>query len=86
MAISRKPTASTKMVDVDKLINKGGTPPPSAAPDEGDRQVLVQLRLPSNLLRRIDGALSRRPIKTPRHTWFLEAIHDKLVSEDATAT
>jgi hypothetical protein len=30
------------------------------------------------MLTQIDQAVKARPIKTPRHTWLLEAIYEKL--------
>jgi hypothetical protein len=82
MAITRKPktqpTPTAPKVDVDALINKGGSVTRLAAAETDKKQVYVQLRLPKELVDQIDESLSGRPIKTPRHTWFLEAIHEKL--------
>ena len=44
----------------------------------------VQLRLPHGLLARIDQVIESRPVKVPRHTWFLEAITTKLEGEEPT--
>jgi hypothetical protein len=44
----------------------------------------VILRIPTNLLEKIDGVVQARPIRTPRHTWLLEAIHEKLERERGT--
>ena len=79
MAITRKPKAQpSPQVDVDSLINKGGSVTRLAASDAKQKRVYVQLRLPQGIIDQIDQALSTRPIKVPRHTWFLEAIHEKL--------
>ncbi|MFC1611285.1 hypothetical protein ACFL6C_10015 [Myxococcota bacterium] len=79
MAITRKPKAEpAPNVDVDALINKGGSVTRLANAEANQKQVYVQLRLPKELVDQIDKALSTRSIKTPRHTWFLEAIHEKL--------
>lgn len=83
MAISRKPRSSgapTPLVDVEALINKGGsTPKPNI--EEKDGATAVVLRLPADVLTRVDGAVKARPIRTPRHTWLLEAVHEKLARE-----
>jgi hypothetical protein len=86
MAISRKPKPSssvaTKTVDVDALIHKGG----SIAGNNGGQgkekdAVPVILRVPEDILKRIDGSVQARLIKTPRHTWLLEAVLEKLERE-----
>lgn len=81
MAISRKPQAAAKsrdVVDINALIHKGGSSASEQA-REGEKPILV--RLPSDLLSRIDLSVKRRRIKTPRHTWILEAIVEKLERE-----
>ena len=40
--------------------------------------MMVTLRVPSDLLRRIDEVVQSRPIRVPRHTWILEALVEKL--------
>ena len=82
MAISRKPQATekkTKEADVAALINKGGT----AAKNEPDKakEKSVLVRVPGNVLERIDSIVNSKTIKTPRHTWLLEAIYEKLERE-----
>ena len=84
MAISRKPrqaaSAATKTVDVDALINKGG----SIAEKNGGRgkeTVPVILRVPEDVLQKVDASVQARRIKTPRNTWLLEAVLEKLESE-----
>lgn len=85
MAISRKPRPrSTPDVDVEALINKGGTPSTAAEvkpSHDPARPVAVVLRLPGEMIEQIDTVLKARPIRTPRHTWLLEAAHEKLVRE-----
>jgi hypothetical protein len=83
MAISRKPKQSsstaTKHVDVDALIKKGG----SVAGKNGEEKstVPVILRVPEDILEKVDASVQSRRIKTPRHTWLLEAILEKLERE-----
>lgn len=71
MAIARKPKA-----DALALIHKGGSPAGAAQP-----VTQVALRVPSDLLARLDAARSARPVRLPRNTWILEAIADKLERE-----
>ena len=44
----------------------------------------VVLRVPANLLVRLDGAVANRTVRVPRHTWLLEAISEKLERENAS--
>jgi hypothetical protein len=85
MAITRKPNPPTvgKDVDIEALINKGG----SAAAERKKKQqptkeVPVIVRIPSDLLDRIDGLVAERQLKTPRHTWLLEAFLEKANREE----
>jgi hypothetical protein len=84
VAITRRPKspAAAAVVDVEALINKGGS---AASPDAGEKDdaVAVVLRLPAGVLTRVDAAVKARPIRTPRHTWLLEAVHEKLRREEA---
>jgi hypothetical protein len=83
MAISRKPKQSSnavaKRVDVDALIEKGG----SVAGKNGEEKsaVPVILRVPEDILQKVDARVQARRIKTPRHTWLLEAVLEKLERE-----
>jgi hypothetical protein len=84
MAISRKPRQSSstkgKQVDIDALINKGG----SVGGKNGGQErgtVPVILRMPEDILEKVDTSVQARRIKTPRHTWLLEAILEKLERE-----
>jgi len=82
VAITRKPKLSgTAYLDVDALINKGGSQPTHHVSDDEDMSIAVVLRIPAPILKRVDVAVKARPIRTPRHTWLLEAIHEKLCSE-----
>ncbi len=80
MAIARKPTAERKAVDVEALINKGGSVP--GTPEKAERATSpVVLRVPTELLEQIDRAREGRKVKIPRHTWLLEALVEKLERE-----
>jgi hypothetical protein len=86
MAITAKPKATKEVseVDVNALINRGGSPPTLQASHEesnADMVKLVQLRLGLELLEKIDASRSKRLVKIPRHTWILEALLEKLDRE-----
>jgi len=85
MAISRKPkreSAATSAVDVDALINKGGSVAAKNGGQEKERHTVpVILRVPEDILQKVDASVQARRIKTPRHTWLLEAILEKLEGE-----
>jgi hypothetical protein len=91
MALSRKPkpqpVEAALGVDIDALINKGGTvatdntqsTPENLQPER--ESVAVALRLPVGFEARIATARKGRAVKIPRHTWILEAISEKLEKE-----
>jgi hypothetical protein len=85
MAIARRPLPSplkSSRVDVEALINKGGSPPNAqTSAEHQDASSAVVLRIPNVLLEQIDASVKSRPIRTPRHTWLLEALHEKLSRE-----
>jgi len=75
MALARKPTPHAP-ADVDALIERGG----SVRSDTRKRAdtTAVPLRLPRDLLARIDRAVDAQPLKTPRNTWILQALLERL--------
>lgn len=84
MAVTRRPKpAPSPAVDVDALINKGGSvAQPSDQGRSAPKQAAqVKLRLPPELLAQVDQALKGRRIAIPRHTWLIEAIVEKLERE-----
>lgn len=88
MAIISRPKAviSPTPRSIEALINKGG----SVVGDGGEqcdrkaKDVPVIVRIPSDLLRRIDSLVAARQLKMPRHTWLLEALLEK-ASRDESA-
>jgi len=84
MPITRKPArpAEPRAVDVDALIRKGGSVAAEAA-DGADKATPVVLRIPAAALALVDQAVQARRVKTPRHTWLLEAVMEKLDREAA---
>ena len=81
MPVSRKPQrpqAASAGVDVDALIRKGGSVPEEQPSADKRKIVPVTLRIPAGLLKQVDAHLSKQPVPLPRHTWILEAVHEKL--------
>jgi hypothetical protein len=80
MAIARKPSRKAAApVNVEALINRGGS---SGTREEQEAKTTpILLRIPAGMMERLDSALKGRPVKLPRHTWILEAIHEKLTRE-----
>jgi hypothetical protein len=73
---------------IEALINKGGSVAVDSANDQKGRAgagktVNVVLRLPPDLAERVDAAVEQRALKTPRHTWLLEAVLEKLDREES---
>ena len=75
--------APAAAVDVDALIARGGSVAsevdarPAVGP-KGKDPTPVVLRIPADLLERIEGARAARSVRIPRHTWLLEAVAEKL--------
>ena len=86
MSISKKPKgkSSKSEVDVQALIEKGGSPANSAQGKKKEKKevIPVTLRLPGELSQRIEAVLQKRAFKMPRHTWLLEAVIEKLEREE----
>lgn len=75
MAIARKPKPA-RGADPMVLIHKGGSPAP------GERRVTqIALRVPGELLARLDAARTGEAVPLPRNTWILQAIAEKLERE-----
>ena len=92
MPITPKPRRSETTIDVDALINRGGTASEttatttSAPPQPVERpkgRVNFVLRCPADVARRIDNAIDARAVRIPRNTWINEAIVEKLTRERA---
>ena len=95
MSLITKKPKSKKLSEqeIDQLIKKGGEVPPEtdtarmmSKKKKSAKRVNVQLRLPQNLIDRIDGILNDRMISISRHTWFLEAIEAKIKAEEGSGT
>lgn len=84
MAISRKPrpvASSTPAVDIEALIHRGGSVPGEGAGQARPRLASVVLRIPGEMLARVDAVVQARRVPTHRTTWILEAIAEKLERE-----
>jgi hypothetical protein len=80
MVVRRKPAS------VDEFIQEGGSVPQVAAPQPieaaTDEEVKgLKLRLPADLLNRVDQVVKSRRPSPSRHQWILEAIYEKLDRE-----
>lgn len=87
MAIAKKPKSTNKEIkeaDIVALINKGGSPAKDDKKKVEEKPIL--LRVPSDALEKIDEIVSSKQIKTPRHTWLLEAVFEKLEREKGIST
>ena len=86
MSIARKPERS-KSSDrqIEALINKGGDVPATHVRPQPERQRRrsgqVVLRIPVDLLSRVDTVVAAQPLPTTRHAWLLEAILEKVERE-----
>lgn len=85
MTITKKPRTPKALpeAEIAALIEKGGS---VARKEEKNKPQLLQLRLDRDLLTSIDAALHQRKVKIPRHTWILEALHEKLEREGGAST
>jgi len=57
-------------------VARAGTEPAAPA-----KTAPVVLRLPPDVLTRVDRAVEARRVKVPRHTWLMEAVIEKLERE-----
>ena len=87
MTLRRKPQSESKKTPsaderrIEALIDKGGSVAPDHEGGKG-RPQLVQLRLPRDLVQRIDMARKHRIVALSRHAWLLEALLEKLETEE----
>jgi predicted transcriptional regulator len=44
----------------------------------GSVNLTMPLRLPSEVLKRVDQVVKARRVRVPRHTWLMEAVIEKL--------
>ena len=67
--------------DVMSIISRGGSVSKSISAESMTDEARVTLRIPADVLAKVDTVISSRKLKTPRNTWLCEAILEKLESE-----
>ena len=88
MALRRKPQSESQKAlsadvrRIEALIDKGGSVAPDQEEGKGIRPQFVQLRLPRALVQRIDKARKHRIVAPSRHALLLEALLEKLETEE----
>lgn len=86
MAIVRKPKPAKQPDEatVQQLISKGGSVAVPATPGRVEAELSpVLLRLPSDMLAKIDAAVQRRrPVRISRQAWIIEALQERLTREE----
>ena len=87
MALRRRPNSESKNstvteLQIEALIDKGGSVLHDREEGKETKPQLVQLRLPRTLVQRIDKARNRRLVPPSRHAWLIEALLEKLKTED----
>ena len=84
MAITRKPKPASVADEriVEALINKGGSVAAPARPEPETQLASVLLRLPTDMLARIDASVKRRlPVRISRLAWIIETLQERLERE-----
>ena len=81
MTITRKPKLTNHKDKIDVIIDKGGSVSGETKINCKGYKNSMTLRLPHFLLDQINEILSEKLIPTPRHTWILEAILEKVQRE-----
>lgn len=92
MALARKPkmkeaSAAAAEQEIKTIIEKGGSVAASESngkKQDGKQKQPVVVHIPAEWLEQIDQIRAGRRIKTPRHTWLLEAIAEKIDREQAS--
>lgn len=85
MPVTRKPakpeSQRTSEADVISVIRRGGSVSKSDNADSTAEEARVTLRIPADVLAKVDIVISSRKLKTPRNTWLCEAVLEKLENE-----
>ena len=74
--VTRRPSNA----GVSQVINRGGSSP--SAIEQGKERIF-NLRVPEEIVNKVDALRRKRTGKISRNTWILEAIEDKLERESA---
>jgi hypothetical protein len=78
----RTPRQVSKAIDVDALINRGGTPAVAEPLQDPDQIVPILIRMPRKLMEQIDQARKKSRTKMSRNTWLQQAADEKLSREE----
>ncbi|MGC1829801.1 MAG: hypothetical protein WA663_05275 [Candidatus Acidiferrales bacterium] len=78
----RTPAPASDERAVEAFIGKGGGV--TQAPAKGGKITRLQLRLPEDILKRIDSVRPKGIAAPSRHDWFLLAMLEKLEREETT--
>lgn len=76
--IKRRPSNT----EVAQVISRGGSSPSAT---EQRKERIFNLRVPEEIVNKVDTIRRRRTGKISRNTWILEAIEDKIERESAEA-
>jgi hypothetical protein len=85
MAVTRKPKPAPAANEqlAQELIRKGGSVAATGAQPAEPELVSVLLRLPRDMLARIDASVKRRqPVRIPRMSWIIETLQERLEREE----
>ena len=74
--VNRRP----RNAEVEQVINRGGTSP-GASNERKER--IFNLRVPDELVVKVDSLRKARTGQVSRNTWILEAIEDKIERESS---
>jgi hypothetical protein len=80
MEFKKPPTRTPK--NADDFIQQGGAVAKRQAASSPKEEQIVNLRVPVELLQRVDAVRRARPLKISRHAWLLEAIYKQLLKEE----
>ncbi len=72
-------TSTASSSDIDRVINAGSPPPASMATPAVEKDIKFQMVISPELCQSIDDA--RKPTKTSRRSWLLQAAQEKLERE-----
>lgn len=79
MDFKQRPASKAKTADA--FIEQGGEAP-KREPEKVKEEQIVNLRVPVEILQRVDAVRKARPLKVSRHAWLLDAIYRQLLKEE----
>ena len=82
MAVKKKVSKKFHQFDIDEVINRGGKTVEDSRSTKldlcSDHEIRFTLRIPNNLIVKIDSERKKRVGNVSRNQWILEAIGDQL--------